>query len=277
MSWDYYTIDSKLFMTTETKCVSLESFRRPSLTEYELAYILHMNENKVEKRENWYSYKGDMWYIKERCNVRSIMNELLGEYLSLYMDLPTIHYVLLVSNGKIVGIASKNFREKDISYKNAIKLTNREHNRINRVLLSRPTIFNCKYKKQMYNYLMRNFYANQGDRMHNVLCECKFERNTLAPLYDYEMSFMIPESDILIEPFFLGLDINTYLLGELTKRDKSMQDSVDKILSFNMNDALDYIEDENKILIPEDLKTNYLNYDKKRKKLILDKINVLKK
>lgn len=269
MAWEYYTFDSKKFMTDDTKCVHLEDFKRLNITKDELAYILHVGKELIEKRENWYSYDGDMWYLKQRCNMRIIINELLGEYLSTYMDLPTIHYILLVSNGKIDGVASKNFRDKGISYIQANKLSDRQHKNINRVLLSRPTIFNREYKKQMYNYLMRNYYANQGDRMHNVLCEYRFKKIYLSALYDYEMSFANPSEDRILDPYFLGLDIVPHLLKELVKRDNAMQDSVNKILELSMNVALESIEDDNKIKIPEDLKKYYLDYDSSRKEKIL--------
>lgn len=272
MPWEYYTADSINFMTDETKCVDLNSFIRLNLTRDELAYLLHINKEIIEKEENWYSYDGDMWFLKRRNKMRFIINELLGEYLSMYMNLPTIHYVLLVSKGKIIGVASKNFREKGAIYQNAFKLTDSDHEKINKVLLSRPTIFNHKYKKQMYNYLIRNYYASQENRMHNVLCEYKSKRFYLAPLYDYEMSFTSKSGKIFIDPYFLGVDINPYLLRGLFKKDRSMRDSVNRILDLDMECALKYLEDDNKIIIPEDLKKYYLDYDRSRKELILNNI-----
>ena len=97
MPWEYYTADSINFMTDETKCVDLNSFIRLNLTRDELAYLLHINKEIIEKKENWYSYDGDMWFLKRRNKMRFIINELLGEYLSMYMSLPTIHYILLLS------------------------------------------------------------------------------------------------------------------------------------------------------------------------------------
>ena len=51
-----------------------------------------------------------------------------------------------------------------------------------------------------------------------------------------------------------------------------MRDSVNRILDLDMECALKYLEDDNKIIIPEDLKKYYLDYDRSRKELILNNI-----
>lgn len=269
---EYGIKDSDIFITNETKGILLDNFRSLNLTEDELACLLHMSEYKVEKSSNWHEYQGDMWYLKRRNNMLNIINELLGEYLSLYMNLPSIRHLLLLDKNRIIGVVSKNFREKDVEYVKANCLDYDEHKRINKILLSRSTIFNKSRKREMYNYIIRNFYANQCDRMHNVLCYYKFKGIYLAPLYDYEMSFISSSDDRIIDPYFMGIDITASFLSRLLNFDANMESSVSKIMDFDMKKSLGYLEEQYKIIIPDDMRKYYIDFDVDRKKIIDEKI-----
>lgn len=269
---EYGTKDSDIFITDETKGILLDNFKFLNITKGELAFLLYMNKNELEKSNNWYEYQGDMWYLKRRNTMLEIINELLGEYLSLYMELPSIHHSLLLDKNRIIGVASKNFRKKNIEYVKANYLTNDEHNRINKILFSRSAIFNKSKKREMYNYIMRNFYANQCDRMHNVLCYYKFNGIYLAPLYDYEMSFISSSDDRIIDPYFMGIDITASLLSRMLNFDSNIERSISKIMDFDMKKSLDCLEEQHKIIIPNDMCKYYIDFDSNRKSLINEKI-----
>lgn len=268
----YSNSNSSIFLTDKTKGINLSDLKHLHMSKVVLTE-LHIPLRELEKRNNWYELDGKKYFVKRRALMQNIINELLGEYVSKYMNLATVHQSLLLDDDKIIGLVSENFRKKGIKYVKADCLTDEEHCKINKVLLSRPTLINRNYKRKMYDYLMRNFYTNQCDRMNNVLCYYHFNRIYLAELYDYEMSFISPEDYRLIDPYFMGIDITTNFLAKLLNWDANLQSSVDKIRNFDMQDALDYLENYYKIIIPDDLSDYYLDYDQKRKRLINDKIN----
>ena len=63
-------------------------------------------------KKNWYLYNGEYYYFKKMSIAMRILNELLGEYLSKYMNLPTVEYTLALDYDKVVGLLSKNFRRR---------------------------------------------------------------------------------------------------------------------------------------------------------------------
>lgn len=113
---------------------------------------------------------------------------------------------------------------------------------------------------------MRNIYASQTDRTVNVL----LERNKfyfLAPLFDYESSFVEWKSDFYYDPLF----INTIKLKQLRKlimKNSIFNENYEKILEININQLLKLVEDKHKIILPPRIKQYYQEYDELRKKLL---------
>lgn len=139
---------SNIFLTDNTQGISISDLDIVDVSKYDLAQELNIPFNELEKSDNWYYYQGDIYYVKNRSFMHNIINELLGEYMSSYMNLPTIRQTLLLGDNSILGLASKNFRESGIKYVKANRLSFREHDKLNKVLMSRPTIFNHHHKKK---------------------------------------------------------------------------------------------------------------------------------
>ncbi|MDE5630728.1 MAG: hypothetical protein K2I70_03920, partial [Bacilli bacterium] len=140
---------------------------------------------------------------------------------------------------------------------------------IDRVLfLCAKSEYAKEYKQQYTDYLMRNFYANQGDRVFNVLCQRKRGLVHLATLYDYEASFFHADEDSLIDPFIIQEELNYNLINRLRKKDKCFDESIEKVFLFNMEDTLERIVDDFGIRIPDAVMDHYTSYDKERKRLM---------
>ena len=69
---------------------------------------------------NWCQMNGEYYYFKPMENEDDFFNELLGELISKYFDLDTIHYQIATRSVKGIpdtyGILSKNFCEKNYKY-----------------------------------------------------------------------------------------------------------------------------------------------------------------
>lgn len=263
---------SSLLSTEHPIGLDIKTLEPLALSKSELSKVLNIPIDQLEKSDNWYTDLENIYYVKKRALIKNIINELLGEYLSEYMDLPTIKQSLLLGDDKVLGLVSENFRTKGIKYIKANDLSFKEHDKVNKILLSRPILVNQRHKREMANYIMRNFYANQADRVYNVLCYYRKSGIYLAPLYDYEMSFFHPDDTLLVDSYFLGIDITPNLINHLVQIDFNMRDSVDKILEFDMVSALEYISNYYGINLPQQLSKYYLDYDEKRKALIKEKI-----
>ncbi len=267
-----YPLDDLVKKNSKTKGIDIKSLRPIGRDRASLARALNLPVDKIEKIDDWYTLGSDYYFVKIRILVKNVLNELLGEYLSDYMDLATIHYNLLLDSDRIIGVVSRNFRDREVKYVKANELSDAEHKSIKRVLRSRPSIFNIKQKRPMYNYLARNFYANQVDRMDNVLCYYRSASVFLAQLYDYECSMRFPNDRELVDPFFIDESITPTLLARLSQFDKNMLRAIEKVMLFDMRQALDDIASAHNIVIPNDVKDDYLEYDEKRKALIEERI-----
>ena len=145
---------------------------------------------------------------------------------------------------------------------------------IDRVLfLCAKSEYAKEYKQQYTDYLMRNFYANQGDRIFNALCQRKRGLVHLATLYDYEASFFHADEDSLIDPFIIQEELSYNLINRLRKQDKCFDESIEKVFLFNMEDTLERIVDDFVIRILDAVIDHYTSYDKERKRLMKENIS----
>ena len=128
-----------------------------------------------------------------------------------------------------------------------------------------------EYKKELYDYIMRLYYAASFDLTINVLCERRCFMPHLSTLFDYEKSLMDTKEDAIYDPF-----IDLYISGKTIKtildNNPSMEKSINKVLGFNMKDALEKIEEQYNISIPDEVKNKYLEYDSSRKEFMEEKI-----
>ena len=221
--------------------------------------------------DNWFKLNKEWYYFKEYKTNSSFFNELLGELVSKYFNIDTVEYKItkVITPTKIkYGISSKNFVGKkdncltclDFEFSKKIddlmSLKNLE-------ILREYTKNDINYKellKTMKTFLIRDlFKENKG-----IL--------SLAPLFDYEDSFGTAEI------YYRNQIVLLSLFSEETKKvlnDSTFQIQLNKLMLLDMKRLIEELEDRHKIIMTDDYKNYYNNYDRQIKKKILDS-NVIK-
>lgn len=235
-------------------------------TEPHLFFIDHWH--KID--DIWYFYKSsgyDFYFI----------NELLGEIISEYFGLDTIHYQvakLIVKDKKEeYGLVSKNFCDKNLIYKrtwdyNLLPKRNLDILEELRRICKSEEEYNLLLD-DMKKFFIRDFYTSQKDRSGNNFLFKETESGIrLAPLYDYESSFETLDSGIYRNQ--IG-EINLYINDAkmFLKEDKRFQELFHLLMDANINDFLTSVEDRHKILISSDDKEYYIKHEKELKQKIL--------
>lgn len=229
-------------------------------------------------KDKWYFYKSDGYDFH-------FVNELLGEIISEYFGLDTVHYrvALLKVAGKNpeYGLVSENFCSPDYIYTRTW-----DHNLGRMDIFELDRLINIcnsseEYKmllSDMKKFIIRDFYTSQGDRSgNNFLFRQKkdeSEGKRLAPLYDYENSFESSSPEIYCNQI-LHLDMKDPRLPKYFKKDSEYQENLCKISDANIDKLMKIVEERHNILIPNDIKEYYRESDKEKKDII--KINRLVK
>ena len=229
--------------------------------------------------DHWYKINGDWYFYKSDGDDFHFINELLGEIISEYFNLSTVHYniakLCVKGQKEEYGLLSKNFCEKKFLYKTVWDY-GFEPKRDLSILEGIRTICNSEKEyllllRDMKKFFIRDFYVSQLDRTGNNFI---FKETTnsirLAPLYDYENSFesCTPERyRNQIGEINLLNDETLYIL----KKDPLFQELLQLIIQINMQSLVQMTEDRHKIIIPDKLKECYIKHDDDIKNLIKQK------
>lgn len=239
------------------------------------AEIIKVWNNWFYINNNWYYYKNFFHYEKA---IENFINELIGEFLSSYLKLNTVKYNIgctVNSENQIeYGLLSENFRDKKRKYiiptdlyldSDCMTLNNLEN--LKKYFKSEHT-YNM-FLLQLLKMTAIDIYMNQKDRKkNNILFEKQKDGFSLAPLYDYEKSFITTESSINNLQYsccIFGVDISNS--KELNKYPK-LKEFLELIINLDIEEILDYICNKYNIKIPETERKKYENNSNKRKKLI---------
>lgn len=264
--------DLSLLYRDETHGIDCSLLESPKEHLYILASILNIGVDDLDIKKNWYVYNHEYYYLKKRTTITCILNELLGEYISRYMELPTITYELALENQKIVGLLSKNFRRKDKKYIRACDLGFLDIFRLNYALSINSK--DRELHETLIRIVVKDYFVCMRDRLINTLCEKKFNHIGVAPSYDYELSF--DEAifcDIYTNPLFqkykkgssIPRAIDLDIINSLMQNDDYFQEQFAKILEFDMVRCLDNLRDYYKINIPEEVAKYYVEFTNNRK------------
>lgn len=116
----------------EIECEKLIRYQQDKEEELDLLAQYISQETNVPKSsiftgefncriENWHKINGEYYYFKPMHDSLSFFNELLGEVISQYFELDTVHYKIAKLKVKgeqdQYGIASKNFCNPKYTYK----------------------------------------------------------------------------------------------------------------------------------------------------------------
>lgn len=231
----------------------------------------------------WHKIDGEWFYLKCDNNDFYFINELMGEVISEYFDLDTVHYKIAQLNvdgeNKGYGVLAKNFCDVNNTYMTAWDY----HFEPSKDLSILEKIKNiCLFEEEyllllndMKKMFIRDFYTAQRDRaVNNLLFKINNDGVRLAPLYNYEYSFEALDKHKYSNP--IGeLNISNSTTKERLLEDHKFQELLYMLMKANMKSFIDKVEERHKILVPEDIKDIYIKHDTEVKGLVL-KNNIVK-
>lgn len=228
--------------------------------------------------DHWHKIDGKWYFYKSDGYDFHFVNELLGEVISEYFGLDTVHYKVaslkVAGKNTDYGLISENFCSPNYVYTRTW-----DYN------LGCGDIFELDRLKEICNsseefkrllsdikkFVIRDFYTSQLDRSGNnfLFMQKKdgSEGKRLAPLYDYENSFESSSPEIYRNQI-LYLNMKNPDLPKFFKKDSEYQENLCKIRDADIDKFMKIVEERHNILIPNDIKEFYRESDKEKKDII---------
>ena len=216
--------------------------------------------------DHWFKVDNEWYFYKGYQVSMMLINELLGEKVSEYFDLETIHYRLAKFNyqgNSEIGLASKSFCQSGFKYKRAHELHLEEKEDLSVVETIRKICKNDQEYKTLLldikKMFVRDFMCSENDRHEgNFLFKINSTGIRLAPLFDYEDSFI--QSNPLCYHNWLGsIDLNSFACIETIQKDPEWQELFEKAMQLNIPAIIEEIKDENQLVIPLDYTKYYID------------------
>lgn len=235
---------------------------------------------------NWHKINGEYYYFKPFKSIDSFCNELLGELISKYFDLDTVNYKIakLCVKNQInqYGILSKNFCNKNYTYKNLFDYIseNKELKFFEPILKTIEKIkIICNTDEEfvllhddLKKMIIRHFYNTQcdGGNGHNIMLMNTPYGIRLAPLFDYEFAYVDYEG-MHRHLWDIGeLDVTNPDVINIFRNDFRFQELLHKLMNADINSLIDNVESIHKIKMPIKQKKRYEKYEAKVKRLVLE-------
>ena len=231
-------------------------------------------EHWVNLNDEWYFFKD----FSDNYEYHGTINELLGELISDYFGVDTVHFRMAKFTNKkgceTYGIVSNNFCSKDYDCVRPLEYGFK--------LKDDLTIFDeignldiksdCKKELllDLKKLLIRDFYSSERDR-HNMNIDFLVKDNylKLSPLFDYEISFLRSYDKLyLYKNTIMALNLLNDGDRLLLRTDSDFQKLLYLVMLIDMRKSLSEIEDKHEIIIPENYKEEYIEHDKKIKSLV---------
>lgn len=230
---------------------------------------------------NWHKID-EIWHYYKNTGEHEFFSELLGEIISEYFGLDTVHYRIakLCVNGQKdkYGLVSRNFCDKRFKY---IRLDMQKCglNCFNQTLQILYKIKNlCRTEEEYFllqndlkTMIIRDFYTTERDRnTYNFFLIITPEGPRLAPLYDYGYSYVDCNSAHRIITDFYELNIDDATIQKLLRDDSKFQELLNTMMNANVCSFIHEVEQRHKILVPQQQKEHYKRYEQKVKSLVLE-------
>ncbi len=236
-----------------------------------------------DRSSDWIQINNKWFFLKDKHNLSDIndslefFNELLGQEISNYFDLETATYMIVkkYKNKHFkYCLLSENCFDNNYDYFAFEDLNIPTENKkladslnIIKQLCQNNADNNYLLLQDIIKMSIRDLYSNTIDR-HNLNFFFKKSNGILrlAPLFDYEHSFMEPAT--LYENPLVKIDISDNETCETIKNDDTFQESINKLMNINISKLLNLAQEKNGILLSENFKNIFINHDKKTKTIV---------
>lgn len=228
-----------------------------------------------------YDIAGERWIFKDK-GTEYCLNELLGETISKYFELPTVHpqiAFLIDYSDDSLGVLIKIFFQSDHTYFYIdnfphVSIQFYHHNLENLNFLS--TYYNDtldddipltlenieKLKNSLKKMIVRDYFANQQDRsIENFMFQEKDGYVSLAPLYDHEFSF----GDYPYGNSFFNLALFDPRVRKIIKDDDDFKKLIIRGMALNIPRFISQVEDEHHIILDSNEKERITKTLKRQK------------
>lgn len=281
-------------ITENTKMMTISVDSLPELNDDNLGYYEELAKSMSEEMgvpkellingrkfffiDRWHKIDGKWYFFKSDGYDFHFINELLGEVISEYFGLDTVHYSvgkLIVGNQEPrIGVVSENFCSPEYKYTrtfdyNLVAGDIRYLEELRSICASDEEfkLLFADFKK----FMIRDFYTSQGDRSgNNFLFKEKkdgSEGKRLAELYDYENGYeLYPRNFLKNQLVYQSMEKD--FLPKYFKKDVEYQESLEKLRDADMDSFLNTVVERHGIVIPQDLRDYYNEVDKKKKEIV---------
>lgn len=276
---------SNVALTKECKksLIDLKGKRYDDLTdlsEYELSRYLKINSDLFKFYTNWYILDDGLYYFKSDF----VFNEIFLSELASEFNVKCVKF-LLATDGKHIGVLSKNFRKKTSSYLDYLEFSRNFFAHVPENLeafkANTYTIFGedvgKKLVDQIFSLVAFDFFSGQNDRTHiNVA----FETNStdvvkLAPICDNGVAFNTGNFDSYIScfgdlyfPFDRYIDPRQLELLKLVRNNVSFYNGLRKALDIDIQEILNRTLEKYKLRMSTHEKIKLNDYFGSKKDII---------
>ena len=255
VSEDIDTVDIRI--NDEAKYKGMVS----SATGLPINYIIGSRMNEFN---GWHKVNG-YWYRFKCMDDFSVINEILGQYISEYFGLPTAEYYP-ARCGNVSGVVTPNFCSKDKSYITLYELNYRSCSSFH--LLEELELDYESVIDILKKVIIRDFYTSETDRYNrNLMFEYCGDELFLAPLYDYELSF-VDKYNYTYIGILATFDIRDRYTQEIMRMDDIFNETLNELMNINIKLLLEKLEDNFKVLLDDDTKKYYSKHDEKIKRYV---------
>lgn len=244
-----------------------------------------LDKVKIKKHNNtdFCKINNELYHYKVRT-MRYVLNELLGENVSMYFGLDTVQSIFMrhESFKEKYILLTKIFEMHDYDYAYFNKNTFPNIEKTNDVgldNLDKLDVVSYKGKIQNYNVyalkynlkkmIVRDFITNQTDRHEkNFLFKINKSNIELLPLFDYEYSFYCDFFESFQNLF--NFDLNSKKVVKLLREDEDFQLLLIKAMEMNIDRLFEKIEDEYPVFFGTGAKEMYKDVVLKNQNKILE-------
>ncbi len=220
----------------------------------------------------WLEKDEKIYYFKTVSDDYSLLAEFVGEKVSEYFNLETVHYHLATGKDKnkksIYGLASEYMVKPNCFYQTWEQYLREKNfygkrsvNDLSILELFEQDFMSQPIIEQTKAFFIRELLTNEDDRnINELLIKEVQDRVSLGYLVDYATECRLPYRYCQFVPFGYKLSLRDFGVVEQIVRDDTFQKYVEKALLFQIKRTLKEIKEMHSLLIPKEIEENFEHF-----------------